>query len=452
MHSQRIKDGVRKPSILIVSYLFPPMGGIAVQRALSLARYLPHCGYDVHVLKARNAVGPVYDSSLLKHVPDSISIHSAFTPEIPFELRQRIWKWISHSTESVRLPGSARTAGGPSLATQLAQRVFCPEPEIVWVPFAVRAARRVVRRCHIDAVLVTAPPFSAFLVGTALKMSFPHLKLISDFRDEWLTFYLNNNEFQSNAYTRRRAAEIERTTVELSDLVVAVTDSSLREIRQRYPTQPHTKFHCLPNGYDPVVLADFKPRRHEGRRVIVTHMGTIYKNSSPRYYLKALDSLPEEVRDRFETRFIGRVVDGERPFLDASLSPVKILGFMSQSEAFRYVEEADYLLLTMTDSISMPGKFYEYMATGKPILALSPPNGEVQQILRATGVGWCADPGDQEAIRQLLLNALAQAETGGCGCQPNWEAIRRYERPRLVEEYGTLIREVLESAQAGAEK
>ena len=235
-------------------------------------------------------------------------------------------------------------------------------------------------------------------------------------------------------------------------IVVAVTDSSLREIRQRYPTQPHTKFHCLPNGYDPVVLADFKPRRHEGRRVIVTHMGTIYKNSSPRYYLKALDSLPEEVRDRFETRFIGRVVDGERPFLDASLSPVKILGFMSQSEAFRYVEEADYLLLTMTDSISMPGKFYEYMATGKPILALSPPNGEVQQILRATGVGWCADPGDQEAIRQLLLNALAQAETGGCGCQPNWEAIRRYERPRLVEEYGTLIREVLESAQAGAEK
>src|ERR1039458_293939 len=112
MHSQRDEGGVRKPSILIVSYLFPPMGGIAVQRALSLARYLPQSGYDVHVLKARNAAGPVYDSSLLKHVPDSISIHSAFTPEIPFELRQRIWKWISHSTGSVRLPGSARPAGG----------------------------------------------------------------------------------------------------------------------------------------------------------------------------------------------------------------------------------------------------------------------------------------------------------------------------------------------------
>jgi glycosyltransferase involved in cell wall biosynthesis len=116
------------------------------------------------------------------------------------------------------------------------------------------------------------------------------------------------------------------------------------------------------------------------------------------------------------------------------------------------VEETDYLLLTMTDPISIPGKFYEYMATGKPILALSPPDGEVQQILRETGAGWCADPGDQQAIRQMLLRALAQAEAGSCEYEPNWEAIRRYERPRLVEEYGRLIREVLESAQAVADK
>src|ERR1017187_6858188 len=44
--------------ILIISYLFPPMGGIGVQRALSLAKYLPYCGYEVHVLKAMNAGGP----------------------------------------------------------------------------------------------------------------------------------------------------------------------------------------------------------------------------------------------------------------------------------------------------------------------------------------------------------------------------------------------------------
>lgn len=47
--------------IPIISYLFPPAGGIAAPRALSVAKYLPACGYEVHVLSARNAAGPVSD-------------------------------------------------------------------------------------------------------------------------------------------------------------------------------------------------------------------------------------------------------------------------------------------------------------------------------------------------------------------------------------------------------
>src|ERR1039458_1423775 len=60
---------LRAKRILIMSYLFPPVGGIGVQRALSLARYLPQCGFDVHVLKATNSGGPVMDPELLRMVP-----------------------------------------------------------------------------------------------------------------------------------------------------------------------------------------------------------------------------------------------------------------------------------------------------------------------------------------------------------------------------------------------
>jgi hypothetical protein len=71
-----------KPKLLIVSYLFPPNGGIAVQRALSLAKYLPENGFEVHVLKGRNAASPANDPSLLQHIPPSVRVHDAFTPEI----------------------------------------------------------------------------------------------------------------------------------------------------------------------------------------------------------------------------------------------------------------------------------------------------------------------------------------------------------------------------------
>jgi hypothetical protein len=63
--------------LLIINYLFPPAGGIAVQRALSLAKYLPQFGFEVHVLSAGNAAAPLHDPQLLKHVPPSGN-HSSF--------------------------------------------------------------------------------------------------------------------------------------------------------------------------------------------------------------------------------------------------------------------------------------------------------------------------------------------------------------------------------------
>src|SRR6185503_15364274 len=77
--------------ILIMSYLFPPVGGIGVQRALSLAKYLPPCGFEVHVLKANNAGGPVHDPALVKQIPAGVTVHESFTPEISFAIRQKLW-------------------------------------------------------------------------------------------------------------------------------------------------------------------------------------------------------------------------------------------------------------------------------------------------------------------------------------------------------------------------
>jgi glycosyltransferase involved in cell wall biosynthesis len=435
--------------LLLVSYLFPPSGGIAVQRALSLAKYLPEQGFRVHVLKARNAAGPADDPALLEQVPPSVTIHEAFTPEIPFALRQRIWKFLKRgkadSKASAASSAPARPGGWKAWAGQLARRIFNPEPEILWVPFALRKARGIVRKHGIQAMMVTAPPFSAFLVGTALKREFPDLKFISDFRDEWLSFYLKDFDFQNSAATRRRAEEIERETVEASDLVVAVTESSLVEIRNRYPEVPDSRFACIHNGYDPKVIQRVEDTRAPHDRVIVSHIGTVYKTASPRYYLDALDGLPDELRSRFETRFIGRISDEEKEVLQNRKSQVRIIGFLPQKKAMEQVAETDYLLLTMTNDISLPGKLFEYLALGKPILALSRREGEVFRILERTRAGWCVDFADPTAIGATLAQAAASVRTGSRP-DPDWEEIRKFERPRLVRKYGDLIRSVVEPA------
>ena len=437
--------------LLLISYLFPPAGGITVQRALSLAKYLPREGFEVHVLQAKNAPAPVSDPALLEQVPPEVRVHSAFTPEIPFHIRQRLWKWFAPA-KPASAGGSApprKASGGlKALPRHIASRVLCPEPEVLWAPFAIRKASSIVRRFGIEAVMVTAPPFSAFLVGNALKKLFPHIRLISDFRDEWLSFYLKDFEFQSGAHTRRRAEQIERETVELSDLVVAVTRFSLREIRGRYPGQPEDKFLLLPNGYDPEAFSGFTPRRHAGSDIVITHVGTAYKTASPRFYLDAVDALPEQLRSRIETRFVGRIADSERHLFENRRSRVRLLGLMPQAEALRQMEDTDYLLLTMTNDISLPGKLFEYMATEKPILALSPPGGEVDVILKETGSGLCVPHDDPAAIRRLLERAIASRDAAGDSFTPRRGAVEKYERPRLTAAYGEAIQRILGASGA----
>jgi glycosyltransferase involved in cell wall biosynthesis len=429
-----------KARILLISYLFPPAGGIAVQRCISLAKYLCAYGFEVHVLKARTT-GPVHDPSLLTHVPPAVTVHDAFTPDIPFALRQKLWARFTGSRKEADNGAPATQPAFPlrQLVANVVKRVLSPEPEITWVPFALRKARKIVRKHGIEFVLVSVPPFSALMVGTALKAEFPSLTLVSDFRDEWLSFYLKEFDFQNTEFTRRRAEVIERAAVTSSDLVVAVNRSSCDEIRRRYPQQPDRKFKVVPNGYDPEVFRNFQPRQQRSAHMVVTHIGTVYKTASPVHYLDALDAAPDELRNGIETRFIGRIVDNDRGSLEARRHPVKVIGFLPQAEALEYMEETDYLLLTMTNEISIPGKLYEYMAGGKPILAITPAGSEVDRIVRETGCGLTAAPDNPQAIRDMLGRAFLAWRTGQPLVRPNTALIRSYERPRLVAEYAGIM-------------
>jgi glycosyltransferase involved in cell wall biosynthesis len=426
--------------LLLIACHFPPGGGIQVQRALSLAKYLPQNGFDVHVLTTRYPQVPHYDPGLLRHIPDSVKVHRTWSFEPPFHLRKRIWSLFGNESGS-GANSAERTSPSSGIASKLKGLItssLSPDPQRLWYPFALRCADLLIERESIRYVLVTAPPFSTFLIGNELKKRHPSISLVSEFRDEWLDYFLNTFAFRDET-VRLRAAEIERETVECSDSIVAVTPTALRAIRGRYPDHPKEKFRLIPNGYDPQAFADFQPRSHGTNKIVITFAGTVYRPSSPAVFLNALDRLPDEVRSHFETRFVGRIADE----MDAAIfqnrrSTIKLLGFVHQEQAFRYMEETDYLLLPWNDRLNVPGKLYEYLATNKPVIALVPPESDSYRVLADSGLAQMADPEDGDAIAQMLMKI---GLTGGPVVQANAGAIVKFQRPRLVAQYAALIRQ-----------
>ena len=128
---------------------------------------------------------------------------------------------------------------------------------------------------------------------------------------------------------------------------------------------------------------------------------------------------------QIETRFIGRVVHDALPLLARKKANVDVRGFMPRLEGLHCLQESDFVLLIATDPGSHAGKLFDYLGSGKPILALSPPGGEIDKLLQRTRSGWCADPWDKDAIREMILSAYRRLTEGGAPIIiPNREVIR----------------------------
>jgi hypothetical protein len=427
-------------SILLLTYMFPPAGGIGTPRALAYARYLPRQGCRLSVLAPTEPALRDRDPGLEKFVPADIAVHRAWNPEIPMSFRDRVWR---HSAFSNGNSGGAKRGTRQWMTRPLrwmAQRVLFPDPQVLWLPFAFGKACPIIKNDAIDTVIVNMPPYSLLKVALRLKKRFPHLKIITDFRDEWLGYYLSQIDRPTQDKVRR-ASKLEAQAVKASTYVSTVTETWVERLRNRYPDEPTEKFICTPNGYDPELFRDFKPRLREDKKIVVTYFGTIHDNRiySPENYLAAVESLPEPIRRQIETRFIGRIMGNARQLLQRSKANIKLAGFIPKEEGIKRLEETDFALLIATDASSHAGKLFDYFACGKPILALSPPGGEIDRLLRSTRMGWCADPWDLNAIRQMMLSAYLQFRQTSFPLNPDVEAVRRFSWPFIISRFAETV-------------
>jgi glycosyltransferase involved in cell wall biosynthesis len=278
------------------------------------------------------------------------------------------------------------------------------------------------------------------LLVARLRKQFPQLRIIIDFRDEWLSSTIDLVSFSRTDRARLMAQASEAEAVANADAVVAVTEAARRQIRARYPNEPEAKFQIVSNGYDASTLAPAAASLERRNKVVVTYVGTIYGSTNPLPLVEALRSLPDEARSRLQLIFIGHIE--EQRFREALLelgSMVELRGFAPQKEALSLLSQSDYALLISHDALNVSAKLYDYVGAQKPILAVINPAGACRDLIEKFNAGWWAPSNDVPAIAELFTEAVARAGTLTTAFRPNSTAIARYERRALAAEYAELI-------------
>lgn len=417
----------RRRRLLVIAYYFPPMGLSGVQRISKIVKYLPEHGWDVTVLTVGDVGYFAHDYSLLEEVHGAgVSIERTKTLD-PLRLFRR--------KGTIKMPsdGSRRFLSG------ITQTFLQPDNKIGWKRYAIRRAKELAAVEPFDAILATAPPFTDFLVGHELRQSLG-IPLIVDYRDPWVD---NRNYFYATPLHRRYATRLEQRILRSADSIVVVNRKIKEKLIARYQFLTHTSVEIIPNGYDPEDIEEAARIPIERpAKMRLTYSGHFDAKRSPEYLFQALANVfaaSPAMRDEVEACFVGHFHDSFMKMatkLGVS-SAVRTTGYLDHRESVRQLLASDVLWLTIFDPTITPGKIYEYMGTGRPILALAP-EGAVRNALRGYGASVAVEPTDVEAITRAItaLHQQWRARTLPVG---DTARASEFDQRRLTEQLARIL-------------
>ena len=440
-----------KRRILVVAHNFPPLAGGGVHRPVKFARYLRELGWEVEVLSVKDIRYHAYDRSVLAEL-EGIPVHRAGSLE-PLRLNWLLgWRPVAGGAdvagfktleEMARGEAAAPVSAASRFYGNMARHLFQPDDQIFWVPFGVARAARLVEERRFDAVLTTSPPESCHLVGLALKY-LAGARWVADFRDAWSTHHLRRGLPFYNKYVNK---VLEKRVLEAADGVVANTAAMARHVAKF--GGPRLKILTLPNGFDPADFGEPLPKAENGDFVVV-HNGSFRGGRRARPLLEGFASARERDGDfaaRAKLYLLGvNRADDVRAAEGLGLKGVVFhVGYLRHADALRACGGADVLALVMAAEEGpglVPGKLYEYLGLGRPVLAAVPP-GEVRDILgRATRGAAVVGPEDSGAIADALREFFGAWRRGGIIYETNTAEVSTYIRKAQLEKLSEFIKGV----------
>lgn len=376
--------------VMLVAHYFPPDGGAGSQRPASFAQHLPQLGVDLTVVCRANAG----------------SAGGRMDPKDATLLART---------------ASARILRAPRLG------------EETWTDALLRQTIAAIGEERPDLLLLTLSPFEHAAIGPAIRARFG-IPYVLDLRDPWA---LDGWLVYRHWFAWRHARTVMRRALEDADGVIVNVPGARPPIQALAPRHGKLAYGVVTNGWEETDFPTL-PRISPGEAMRIRFAGTFVcrfnRQRSPLRRLRAaLLGRGERIDERgrsplFLLEAIRRLRAGGRPSghairLEVAGTPEPEVdrivaesgcadafshrGYLAHDQSTRFIAEADVLLLPMhglppgARARMVPGKFYEYLATGRPILGLCP-EGDARDWLGGHGRSRLADPTDPDAIAEAL--------------------------------------------------
>lgn len=262
-----------------------------------------------------------------------------------------------------------------------------------WNKFATEAFKKINAINKVDYVISTYPVASPHLAVLKLKNEGFDFRWIADMRDE-----MSLNPF--NNYLKKKYLEkIERKIFTEASCIITTTPSLVNAFKELAGLKVDVQE--IRNGFDFEIDDDY----NYNEIFTITHTGTFYSDIKPYSFLNAISSLLSENKlPPVKIIFIGA---GNTVIIPGNLKEiVSTTPKIPHKLAEQRIKESDANLLIIPKSISkyLPGKLYEYIASQKPVLALSEKNSEAAKLIDECNAGFVADINDMSEIKKIILD------------------------------------------------
>ncbi len=341
----------------MIAYHFPPAPEIGGLRPFRFRKYLQRMGYRCHVITA---------SAQPQECPDTFFI--------PDDLR-KVWDEGPN--------GRLSFEGWQELLIR--KLMFPGHIGFIWSRRVAALCRKIIRDNAQDRFVLysTYPPMGTLTAGLMTRRR-NRIPWIADFRDPISGVGMQLLSPQARFWNRR----LEAFSFRNANAVVANVEAAANVWRKRYPWAQQ-KLHVIYNGFDPVDSPHARAIPDRPHKLIV-HAGALYHGRNPNAIIQSLARLRAKgIAEATSARILLLGSFDDKAGLDHALYDkaqregwLELRPPVARAESQRLMEEADALLLVQPQTdVQVPGKLFEYICIGRPILALVPRSSAVEEIL-----------------------------------------------------------------------